>query len=224
MTGTATGTTTYTVVYFDYRAKAELTKFLLEKGGATWNDEHPEWPSAKSQTPFGQLPVLIEKVDSVEVFRVAQSHAIERYLANKFDLAGSTPHETALLDSIFESYVEIRSKLGQAIISFEDEGQTTKLESFFEKILPEWLSYHETLLSKSFNNGNVKGLYTSKLSYVEIYAFTWLERMVWKYEEEFGKATNGWESAPYLKAMFELVQKDERIAAYIKSPARKPMI
>ncbi|KAJ3304830.1 hypothetical protein HDU76_005110 [Blyttiomyces sp. JEL0837] len=213
MTNT-TGTTTYTIVYFKFPARAELTKFILEKAGATWDNEHPvEWPAAKSQMPFGQLPVLIEKVDGVEVFRLAQSKAIERYLAKKFDLAGSTPQETALLDSIYESYIDIRVKYGQ----MNKENPST-IETFFEKSFPEWLKYHETLLSNS--TSDIKGLYTSTLSYAEINAFTFFERLLETFGADFVKATNDWESIPNLKALFELVKGDERINVYMNSDRR----
>ncbi|KAJ3304828.1 hypothetical protein HDU76_005108, partial [Blyttiomyces sp. JEL0837] len=109
--------TTYTVVYFNIRARAELSRFILEKGKATWNDETPDWPAAKAEMPFGQVPLLIEKVDGKEVFRLAQSHAIERYLARKFGLAGSNRHEEAYLDSIFESYNDILDAFRKVIFA-----------------------------------------------------------------------------------------------------------
>ena len=54
-----------------------------------------------------QMPVLFEYNDrNEEVFRLAESHAIERYLARKFALAGSNDQEFATLDSIAESICE----------------------------------------------------------------------------------------------------------------------
>ncbi|KAJ3304832.1 hypothetical protein HDU76_005112, partial [Blyttiomyces sp. JEL0837] len=168
------------------------------------------------------LPVLVEKVDGVEVFRLAQSHAIERYLAKKFDLAGSTPKEEALLDSIFESYLDIRLKVGQALSSSEEE-KPAKLEQLFTKTFPEWFSYHEALLSKSNNEHGVKGLYTSKFSFVEIFAFTFFERITWMFADEFAKATNNWETIPNLKAVFEGVKSNERVGDFIDAPERKEL-
>ncbi|KAJ3304831.1 hypothetical protein HDU76_005111 [Blyttiomyces sp. JEL0837] len=216
MTNT-TGTTTYTIVYWDAPGRAELSKFILEKAGATWNNECPDWPAAKSQMPFGQVPVLLEKVDGVEVFRLAQSRAIERYLAKKFDLAGSTPHETALIDSIFESHLDIRTKAMDAIGS-SDEERPAKLETYFTKTFPEWLSFHETLLSKNnIDNGAIKGLYTSKFSYVEISAFSFISRLLESFNDQFMKCTNDWENFPNVKALVDLVKNDERINAYLNS-------
>jgi hypothetical protein len=59
-------------------------------------------------TPFGLLPVL-----EVNEIQVAQSLAIERFVAKRFGLAGHDEVEVALLDSIVDFFEEFRAEVHQ---------------------------------------------------------------------------------------------------------------
>ncbi|KAJ3277683.1 hypothetical protein HDU76_010217 [Blyttiomyces sp. JEL0837] len=217
-TTTTTGppTTSYTIVYFDMRAKAELSRFILEKAGAIWNDQLPDWPADKAIMPFGQVPLLIEKVNGVEVFRLAQSRAIERYLARKFDLGGSTPQEQSYLESVLESYHEIMFEFRKVYVA--DAAVRPQLEeTLYQKTFPDWINYHERLLEKS----GVKGCYGTKFSYVEMVAFTILERITTVFAEQFNVVTDNWKKIPHLKDVYNGVKNDETLGKYIVSERRK---
>ncbi|KAJ1956631.1 hypothetical protein GGI12_005259, partial [Dipsacomyces acuminosporus] len=75
----------YTLRYFNTAGISETIRLLLTAANASWTEEHPEWPQAKDQQPFGRLPVLVEtsaegKVDMV----LSESKVIERYLARTY--------------------------------------------------------------------------------------------------------------------------------------------
>ncbi|GAM21607.1 hypothetical protein SAMD00019534_047820 [Acytostelium subglobosum LB1] len=82
-----------TLYYFDARARAETSRLLFVYAGAKFNDNRSGFPLAedvRSKTPFGQVPFL-EDGDT----QLAQSIAIESYLAEKFKLNGTTLTERA---------------------------------------------------------------------------------------------------------------------------------
>ncbi|GAM20371.1 hypothetical protein SAMD00019534_035460 [Acytostelium subglobosum LB1] len=84
---------TPTLYYFDARARAETSRLLFVYSGAKFNDNRSGFPLAedvRAKTPFGQVPFLEDGET-----QLAQSIAIESYLAEKFQLAGSSPTERA---------------------------------------------------------------------------------------------------------------------------------
>ncbi|ORY50057.1 hypothetical protein BCR33DRAFT_763100 [Rhizoclosmatium globosum] len=125
-----------------------LIRMLLAYSGAVWSDKFPvEWAKEKASTPYGQLPVLVEHEDGTgkEVFRIAQSHAIARYLAAKFGLNPSNPHEHALQDSVFESVSDLEIAAGKFIWEKDEKQKDIFRDQFFDDKLPVFLSYHEKL-------------------------------------------------------------------------------
>lgn len=61
----------------------------MKLGGQSFEDKRltfEEWPEVKQTFPFEQIPVL-EVTENSKTYQIAQSHAIERYLAKKLNLA-----------------------------------------------------------------------------------------------------------------------------------------
>ena len=91
---------TYKLSYFDAKALAETTRFIFAYKNVAYEDNRvprDQWPTIKASTPFRQLPTL--EIDG-KVY--AQSGAINRLLAKKYQLAGTTDEEQALVDAIFD--------------------------------------------------------------------------------------------------------------------------
>jgi len=91
--------------YFDLRVKGEPARLLLAYGGVKytderialgWNDPKP-WQALKPTTPWGQLPMLQWKGDTL-----CQSMAICRFLAREFGIAGKSSMEMAQVDEIVD--------------------------------------------------------------------------------------------------------------------------
>ena len=75
---------------------------LFAAAGQQYEDfrfEREDWPKHKPNQPFHQAPVL-EIKDGESVFQLAQSNAIARYLARKFNLAGQNDLEIAKADMV----------------------------------------------------------------------------------------------------------------------------
>jgi glutathione S-transferase len=94
---------TYKIIYFNVRARAEIARLMFAYMNIQYDDirlTEAEWAEKKSDTVFGQLPVL-----DVNGEMLAQSAAINRFLAKQFGLSGSTPLESARID-MFCCWVE----------------------------------------------------------------------------------------------------------------------
>ncbi|KAJ3146840.1 hypothetical protein HK101_002290 [Irineochytrium annulatum] len=211
-------TTTYRLQYWNIRGRGELSRLILTKAGAKWEDEPIErvkWPETKPTTPFGQVPILVEYHDSKEVFRLAQSHAIERYVAKKHGLAGDNDQETAWLDSVMESFFDMFASLWKVRLSNEAE-KPKALEEFLA-LLASTLKFHETILEKNGRNGHYL---RNKTTYVDLTALFAVESFSAVDKEGVEKALA---LAPGFKAVYEKVKSDPVMAAYLTSPNRKSL-
>eukprot|EP01087_Luapelamoeba_hula_P014546 TRINITY_DN427_c0_g1_i1.p1 TRINITY_DN427_c0_g1~~TRINITY_DN427_c0_g1_i1.p1 ORF type:complete len:206 (-),score=45.49 TRINITY_DN427_c0_g1_i1:70-687(-) len=97
--------------YFGIRARGQLTVLALEQGNVpyTWTRQF-EWPgSLKAETPFGQLPYLVDGD-----VKVAQSMATARYAARKGNLLGSNDAEFAASEQLVEEHNDIFSLITDA--------------------------------------------------------------------------------------------------------------
>lgn len=101
----------YKLVYFNLRGRAEIARIILAVGGQEYEDfrfEREQWPEFKPSTPFGQVPVL-EVTEGGKTVKIAQSLAIARFLARKFNLDGKTDIEKGEVDMLVIHFLEIRS-------------------------------------------------------------------------------------------------------------------
>ena len=75
--------TSYKLVYFNGKGKAEVSRLLFHATGHAFEDvrlERDDWTNNwKPKTPFKQVPVL-----EFDGHMLPQSRAIERYLATQF--------------------------------------------------------------------------------------------------------------------------------------------
>ena len=111
-------------------------------------------PSLKSKTPYGQLPVLTVTSDGKSV-EIADSFAIQRYVAKKAGLFGSNDEEAAQIDGFGESvndalrelapavFSKVRSHSSACVLSIyllaQDENEKkTKLAAYFKDVFPRW--------------------------------------------------------------------------------------
>ncbi|KAK0050283.1 glutathione S-transferase 6, partial [Biomphalaria pfeifferi] len=101
------------LIYFDFRARAEVSRLLLAAGGREHEDvriSESQWSEEKKKMPFGQVPVL---QIGHRVF--AQSVAIETYLARKLGLYGQTNIDGLMIDQVVQLNQEFRAKAITAI-------------------------------------------------------------------------------------------------------------
>uniref|UniRef100_A0A914RMM4 glutathione transferase n=1 Tax=Parascaris equorum TaxID=6256 RepID=A0A914RMM4_PAREQ len=92
----------YKLIFFYPQTRAEAARMMFKLADVPFEDIRifeDEWVELKPTTPFGQLPVL-----EFDGHKLAQSFAINRYLARKFGFAGNDPVEEAFVDSIADAF------------------------------------------------------------------------------------------------------------------------
>ena len=97
---------TYKLIYFNVRGLAETSRMLFKAAGQQFEDYRypfelkegkpirPEWDADKSKYVYEKVPVL--EVDGGK-YTIAQSKAIERFLARRFNMFGGNDGEGALI-------------------------------------------------------------------------------------------------------------------------------
>jgi len=102
--------TTYELLYFPIRGRAESIRLLVAAANVPFtNTGVTNWPELKPKTPFGQMPVLVERDENGERM-IAQSMAIIRHLARVFDLYGKDEAQRTMTDVLAETTHDWRGK------------------------------------------------------------------------------------------------------------------
>ncbi|RCN49312.1 glutathione S-transferase protein [Ancylostoma caninum] len=99
----------YKLTYFDIRGAGECARQVLALAGQEFEDNRvakEDFAALKPKMPFGQIPVL-----EVDGKQLAQSLAICRYLARQFGLAGKSPFDEAVVDSLADQHSDFRVEI-----------------------------------------------------------------------------------------------------------------
>lgn len=132
-----------TLFYWGIKARGQLSVLIgqFATDGFQWN-QSPDWPGMKPETTFGQLPFLVDGD-----IKVAQSNAIARYLARKYNLQGDTDADYALSETLIEEQADLLTLVFTANYSANKEEAYTKV---FAETFPKQLEYLENLIQNDF--------------------------------------------------------------------------
>ncbi|KAJ3354222.1 hypothetical protein GGF32_002651 [Allomyces javanicus] len=208
----------FTVYYWPGKGRAENVRLILEAAGVKYENKYPgdDWAAEKPTTPFGQLPVLIMADDkSKQPIQLAQSAAIVRHLARKFNLVAEDPLDAAISDSVFEHSIEVSNKIIRLVWLTPKEEKPAEIEKFKQEVVPAFIKAQTAILEK---NGN-KGIYAgNKMTYVEIAAYNTIDEI-----NTLISGTITATTAPALWKVHELVANNANVKAYLASPRRHEM-
>jgi len=154
---------TYTLKYFNLRALAEVSRLMFALTATPYNDVRykdepsttgggpirPELIADKKSglLPFGQVPILI--VDDNIV--IAQSKAIDRFVARRLGLMGADDITAAHIDAVGESIRDIRD----AYYRSKDDEQ--KRNEFFSVTLVNHLKQIDGFAAQHGTDGHIVG-------------------------------------------------------------------
>ena len=146
-------TSTYKLTYFDAKGRAEIARFIFAQAEVKYEDVRltyngEEWAKLKPSTPTGMLPML-----EVDGKPLAGSGPINRYLAEKFNLAGGNDFDNAKVAAIIDVVNDLLGKL-VAFYFEKDEDRKPKLKKELEDVhFPKYWSTLEKMIQKDGADG-----------------------------------------------------------------------
>ena len=197
----------YKLIYFNLKARAEVIRLLFSVFDQKFEDiRHPleEWPSIKPTLPFQQAPVL-EITENGKTYQIAQSHAIERFLANRFNLLGKTEIERAQVDMIGEEIVDLFTELFTIYRKKDTDEKRKELEETLKENVPNGLKLIQNLLEAN-KSGYLVGDGITLVDIQLINFYDWLRERKNQVLENF----------PSLKKHEELVRSHPKLVEHLK--------
>lgn len=214
-----------TLIYFAARGRAELLRLILAEAGVEYTEHHvgKDTPPANGRpTDFTALKATGQLAfDAVPVweepdgFRLAQSLAIANHLARRHGLMGKTPREQAQVEQALGGFDDARAEL-RKLVTTTPEQRPALREELLTVIMPRWLGYFDRLLRA--NAGGATFLVGESLTSADLALWYLVELCV---TNGFGPAV---EKYPVLQAFFERIGKRPKLAAYLASPKRPPLM
>ena len=165
------------LIYFAARGVAEVSRILLKVSGIPFEDvRYPFTPKPEggySRPEFdadcqaGLFAVNMDRLPILEVngLKIGQSRAIERYVANRGHLFGSSDEERALIDCVVESIRDIREKYSAIRYRPASPEKDEALAKWLREDLVDWLKKLEKSLPVNESQPFVVG---STVSYADI--------------------------------------------------------
>ena len=197
----------YKLIYFDGRGRAECSRYIFAQAGVEYTDERlneEEFMKVKSSgcLPAGSLPVL-----EVDGKMLAGSEVIARYLGEKFGLAGENDWDNAQLASLVDLMTDLDNCVMPVFFGKDDASKAEAKKKLIEVSIPKYFGCLEKRIKA--NNSPDGWAYGKKITYVDMRIVSGLEML-------FGVDPNVLDSYPTLKKLFEAVNAQPNIAAWIK--------
>ncbi len=120
-----------------------------------------EWLKLKPNMPYGTIPVL-----EVDGKQLAGSGSIQRYLAEKFGLAGSNDFENAQVNSIVDVGNDFGHKFAEVLFEKDESRKSELIKKLEDEVMPKYLGIFEQILTK---NASPDGwLFGSMVTYADL--------------------------------------------------------
>jgi len=158
----------YKLIYFDFEARGEIARYLFAQADVAYEDfrilEMEEWRAFKPKTPYGQLPLL-----EFDGNTLAQSDAINRFLARNFGLYGTDAWEQAKIDEITQKIAEDVEKIMPTFF----QNDAVKKSEMYQPLLETVVKPLFQLLDKKLADSTSGWLIGKQISLADITAFHW---------------------------------------------------
>ena len=144
------GTPKYRLMYFDTQGRGEVIRYLFAMAHEPFVDDRvpktadgtsrPTFTSLQAGLPFGLLPVL--QVDGEAGTLLAESRAIERFLARRFGLMGGSDVQQQQVDSVTEAVRDLTQAYSRC------RGDAATMADFLSTTLTTFLQQLEALAKR----------------------------------------------------------------------------
>ena len=193
----------YKLVYFESKGRGEVARLIFAQAGVEYEDKRvskEEWAQLKPTTPTGQLPLL-----EVNGKTLTGSRPINRFLAERFGLAGSNDLENAEIAGIIDLMQDFFMRLIPWFMEKDEAKKAELLKNISENEIPKYMGILEKRCAA--NNGN--WIYGQKVTYADISIFGGFDLVV-------SFLPNLLEGRPALTKMKESVESLPNIARWLK--------
>ena len=196
---------TYKLTYFNSKGLAEVTRLIFAQAGVQYEDKRvtrEEWLKLKPNTPYGELPVL-----EVDGKQLAGSGAFARFVAERFNLAGSNDFENADIASIIVVLKDLAQKIFQVAFEKDETRKADLKKALEEEHIPKILG---ALEKRAAGNNSTNGwIWGAKVTYAELHAYHILG-----YVKMF--SPNVLDKYPVLAKMYTSVENLPNIAKWLE--------
>lgn len=212
--------------YFDLNGAGELSRVIMAVAGVPFEDERfqvagdffsdemkklctgntdKEWSAVKAEQPYGHMPVLTFKG-----VKIAESWAIARFLARRFNLMGSNDLEAALIDATCEHLRDFSQRYFK-LWGLKTEEEKAEFMKKYVEDLPELLANINKQVSE--NDGDY--LVGKKLSMADLTLWRMIDGCV---PEDARAAV-----PDAVMALFKLVATNENLVKYLEGRPSRPL-
>ncbi|KAL7015376.1 hypothetical protein ACKWTF_016416 [Chironomus riparius] len=153
--------------------------------------------------PFGQMPVL-----EVDGKKIVQSGAICRYLGKLVGLAGDNDFESMQIESVLDSFNDLRLKISAALYEENKEIQAAKRKTLADETLPYYLGKLDEIAAE--NDGH---LALKKLTWADLYIAAFQKYLNYAMKGDF----DSFEGYPNLQKVVCNALANEKIKKYVES-------
>lgn len=230
------------LTYFNGRGLAETSRIIFAAAEVDFEDNrYPltviDWATFKMERKefdedkaSGKLWQSMDKLPFLEVDGevISQSKAIERFLATKFDMMGSTSLEAAKIDSLCECVRDFKDMYQKVRSASADEKDEAKSKFFNETLVERLVAFNKivAISSSSPKQDNVfsftdsEKLYAvgNKLSLADIIIYTFLV----DFFDDKELIQKAYESCDKLKAIVHTVSKLEGVKKWLEIRPQTP--
>jgi glutathione S-transferase len=212
------------------RGRAESIRLLLEYAGVSYKEIHytrADWVKVKKNGlfPFQQMPLLIHGTE-----KIAQSSAINRYIARRTGIAGSNDTEVTIADELSEFVEDMRKPYGALVYNSSAPSLKT---TFIQDSLVLYFSILETRLAHGVFYGGGKHFVGMSYTYADLMLYDIVDcyrRLVDDQQSLKGDEICLWcaclttlsaEKFPNLTGFMEKVENVASIRKYISSKRKE---
>jgi glutathione S-transferase len=199
----------FKLIYFDDRGPADLIKLILSLNDQQYENiqiKNSEWNNYKQFMPFEQLPVLIVN----DLFKLAQTNSICRYLSKIFNLNGANEIESAMCDMVLEQIRECFEQASQSQNELDLNKRFQSANKFLNETLPKTLDGFQKMLGLN----NDKFLVGNQMTCADLALIN-----SWEWMDDVSKSVLNY--YPLVKNHNECMRKMPKISEFYKS--QKPL-
>ena len=222
----ALATDPYQLKYFDIRGVAEVSRVLFALGQEPYTDARYDIdasfnaPGFQEDKQSGNLRMNLNRAPVLvtpDGRTIGQSKSIERYLARRFGLMGSSPEDEATIDCIAEHCRDVKDAAQRKGFSRfardkTDEEKAAARAEWFERDLPDWLRRIETVVMvTSSAPGYAVG---SSPSYADVIIWAMLRDCA---VDDFEETTKAAASCELLNAIADEIAANPNVKSWLDS-------